>query len=122
MKISATELAELISDAANKATKTEVEFGPAVWQTPGTDSAIMNGEKYLIRTPTVYHLGRVVRVTSTEVVLDTCSWIVDTGRLSECLKNGTYNECEPMGDGVIVPRCNISDMSPWAHALPTVAK
>lgn len=85
-------------------------------------TAIQVGQKYLIRTPTVYHLGEVVRVTSTEVVLNTCSWIADTGRFNECLKLGTYKECEPMGDGVIVPRCNISDMSPWNHALPTVPK
>lgn len=87
-----------------------------------SDSAIQVGQAYLIRTPTVYHLGRVVRITPTEIVLNEAGWLADTGRFSDCITSGSFSEYEPMGDGVIVPRCNISDMTPWRHALPKERK
>jgi hypothetical protein len=82
------------------------------------DTAFEVGRAYLIRTPTVYHLGRVVRITSAELVLDDAGWVADTGLFSKCLAEGTVSEYEPMGNGVIVPRVNISDASPWKHPLP----
>jgi len=89
---------------------------------PAIDSAIQVGQAYLIRTPTVYHLGRVIKITSSEIVLNECGWLADTGRFGKCIATGKYSEYEPMGDGVIVQRANISDMTPWRHALPKEAK
>lgn len=82
------------------------------------DTAFEVGRAYLIRTPTVYHLGRVVRITAHELVLDEAGWLVETGLFSPCIEKGTYSEYEPMGNGVVVPRANISDATPWKHALP----
>lgn len=106
----------------NSLTIAEARVIAAMFGGAPAESAIQVGSAYLIRTPTVYHLGRVVRVTSAEIVLDDAGWLADTGRFGECIAKGSYNEYEPMGSGVIVQRCNVCDMTPWRHALPKETK
>ena len=89
---------------------------------PMDETAFEVGKAYLIRTPTMHHIGRVVRITPTELVLDDCGWLADSGRFGECIAKGTYNEYEPMGDGVIVPRINVVDATIWRHKMPKEAK
>jgi hypothetical protein len=69
---------------------------------------------YFIRTVTFYYVGRLLFVTPQELVLDQCSWVADTGRFSDALKNGTVNENEPFPDGnVIIGRGSIIDAHIW---------
>lgn len=68
------------------------------------------GQCYLIRTVTMIDTGRVVEVTSHEIVLTEAAWIADTGRFSDALKSLTFNEVEPFPDGkVIIGRGAIID-------------
>jgi hypothetical protein len=86
-----------------------------------SESWMQTGKSYLIRA-TFHHIGRVVRVTPTEIVLTGGGWLADSGRFSECLANGTVNEFEacPEGSERIVSRDDIIDAFEWHHDLPEV--
>lgn len=72
------------------------------------------GKLYFIRTVTFYYIGRLIAMTPIELVLDQCSWVADTGRFSDALKNGTVNENEPFPDGpVIIGRSVVIDAHIW---------
>jgi hypothetical protein len=78
------------------------------------------GKNYFIRTVTHHHTGTLVGVTSQELILENAAWIADDGRLTEALKNCTFNEVEmfPAGSRVIVGRGSIID----ATEIDTVPK
>ena len=78
------------------------------------------GKSYLFHTHLGIWLGKVAAISLDQIQIDSCSWIPDQGRMSECVKKGTYNECEPLGDGVVIPSGFIA--VPWRHALPTKVK
>ena len=80
------------------------------------------GNKVLVRTVTLYHTGRIVEVTPTELVLEDAAWIADTGRLNAALVGGTTNEVEPFPDPVAVSRGSIVDVTTWRGELPRSVK
>lgn len=83
------------------------------------------GEKYLIRCVTHYQVGRLVGMTEEkELVLEDASWVPDTGRFHNALRDGVnaLNEVEPFPGQVLVGRGAIVDAAPWSHELPTVQK
>lgn len=86
--------------------------------TGSAESAIRVGQKYLIRTVTLYYTGEVVSVSAAEIVLTKAAWIPDTGRFADCLRTGSFAEVEPFLDDVIVPRGGIIDATVWRHDLP----
>lgn len=81
---------------------------------------IKQGQAYLFHTALGIWLGKVAAVEMDEIVLDECSWIPDQGRMHECVAKGTYNECEPVGNGVVLRGMSIA--VPWKHKLPREAK
>jgi hypothetical protein len=78
------------------------------------------GKAYLIHTHLGIWLGVVRNVTPDEILLDSCSWVADQGRMGACVREGTILESEYVGDGVIVPATAIK--VPWRHDLPTKDK
>ena len=80
------------------------------------------GQNYLVETVTKYFLGKLVRVTEQELLLDEASWIADTGRYNECLRDGVANEVEPCPGSVIVGRGAIVSASLWTSPLLRVVK
>ncbi len=80
------------------------------------------GEKYFIRTVTMFFTGMVIAVTDSDIELSDAAWIADTRQFSEFLKNGPSKdaEIEPYPHGVIVNRGSIIDCSVWVHNLPKV--
>jgi len=81
------------------------------------------GEQYVIRTVTMIQIGNLVYIDENELGLENASWIADTGRWMNFLKEGKYNECEPFPEGiVIVGRHSIIDVCVWKHKLPTEQK
>jgi hypothetical protein len=88
----------------------------------GPGGNVRVGEKILIRGVTLYYVGRVEKVSSTEIVLSTASWVADTGKFNKALTTGELSEVEPYPNGVIVNRGAVMDISPWDHELPTKAK
>lgn len=80
------------------------------------------GNQVLIRTTTVYDLGRIVEITPMEIVLSDASWVADTGRFSDCLARGTLSVVEVFAHEVAVARSSIVDVTLWPHELPTTSK
>lgn len=96
-------------------------FGSAPKQTDA--SAWEIGKGYLIRTVTMTNTGRLVAVTEQELVLEDCSWVADTGRFCDALKNGKFNEVEPFPPGkVIIGRGAIVDACVVNFDLPREQK
>lgn len=79
------------------------------------------GKAYFIRTVTLYQVGRVVAISGQFVKLEDASWIADTGRFSDALKNGNFSEIEPVGESYI-NLSSIIDAFPWEHKLPSEKK
>jgi hypothetical protein len=83
------------------------------------------GEKVYIRTVTHHQVGEVVGVSdvgnTTFVVLKNASWIADSGRWHDALKDGFKDnaEIEPEQGLVAVNVGSIIDINEWVHALPT---
>ena len=46
------------------------------------------------------------------------SWVADSGRFHNALKDGTLNEIEPFISDVIINRGGIIDVTEWIHDLP----
>ena len=89
----------------------------------GKSHSYETGQCYLVRA-TYHHIGRLVAVTDTDLVLEDGGWLADSGRFGECLANGTVNEFEKVPTGMrrIVSRADVIDAFPWRHALPTETK
>jgi hypothetical protein len=63
------------------------------------------GAVYLIRTVTMFEVGRVVAASKQWVMLEDAAWVADTGRFADALKKWQFNEVEPFPDGVIGVSC-----------------
>ena len=86
------------------------------------DSPYKIGETYFIRTVTMSLVGKLVHVFDNELLLAEASWIADTGRFHQALKDGAFDEIEPFVNDVIVNRQAIIDATIWDHILPTTQK
>ena len=77
------------------------------------------GKNYFIRTVTMIDVGRLVRVTEHELVLEDAAWIADTGRFTQALEKVQFGEVElfPTGE-VIIGRGSVID----AVQIPTLPK
>lgn len=80
------------------------------------------GQNYFIRTVTHHITGKLLKVTSKELLLSDAAWIADDGRFHDALKTGKLNEIEPFIDDVIVGRGSIIDACIWRHPLPKEQK
>uniref|UniRef100_A0A6M3L9G7 Uncharacterized protein n=1 Tax=viral metagenome TaxID=1070528 RepID=A0A6M3L9G7_9ZZZZ len=81
------------------------------------------GERYYIEQVTKYFTGRLVALTNRELILDQCAWIADTGRYTQAMATGNFNEVEPFPDGfVFVMRDAGVLIRPWSLILPRSQK
>lgn len=92
----------------------------------GSKSASENpyriGGNYFIRTVTHHHTGRLVQVTSQELVLEDAAWIADDGKFSDAVKSASFSEVEMFPKGrVIIGRAAIIDATEIT-TLPTSTK
>lgn len=82
-----------------------------------SESPFAVGKKYFIRTATMAQLGRLKKLTKEFLILEKASWIADTGRFHDFLKDGTCNEYESFVEDCIVPIASIIDATEWTHDL-----
>lgn len=87
-----------------------------------TESAFMTGKAYFIRTVTYASVGLLTRITDKEFVLSNASWVADTGRFHNALRDGTFSEIEPFINDVVISRDAIVDATEWQHPLPDKQK
>ncbi len=78
-------------------------------------------KKYFIRTVTMHLVGKLKFVSDKELVLSSASWVADSGKFHNALKNGKLEEVEPFVNDVIVNRASIIDATVWDHDLPKEA-
>lgn len=82
------------------------------------------GKKVFIRTVTYHLVGKVERAPASKrgfIELSGASWVADSGRFTQAIKDGTLNEVEPVGTAYVNPAA-ITDLFPWEHDLPTTQK
>ena len=91
-------------------------------ETCTSDFPIEIGKCVFIRTVTMYYLGRLKKVYGQFITLEDASWIADTGRFYDFLKEGKANEVEPFTQDVHIPFGSLIDISIWTHSLPKEQK
>lgn len=79
------------------------------------------GDKFFFRTVTYHLVGEVKKIVGRFAHLKNASWIADSGRFNEAIKDGTLSEVEPVGDA-FVNLDTVVDFFPWNHPLPTKVK
>ena len=81
------------------------------------------GGKYFFRTVTYHTVGEVKKIVGRFAYLKNASWIADTGRFSDFIKEGlqTNTEVEPVGDQ-FVNLDTVVDFFEWKHQLPSKQK
>lgn len=75
------------------------------------------GKAWFFRTVTYHMVGKVTKIIGSFVQLENASWIPDSGRFMQFIKNGTTNEVEPVGT-CFVNIDTVTDFFPWNNKLP----
>ena len=75
------------------------------------------GKKLFIRTVTYHIVGRVTGKMDMFLKMEDASWVADSGRFMNAIKEGKLNEVEPVGEA-FVSLSAVCDMFPWNHDLP----
>lgn len=100
--------------------KLRVQFGAEI--TPAIDRlGDLAGKSWFFRTVTYHLVGHVEKVVGSWAVLRNASWVSDSGRFMQAIKDGVLNEVEPVGDALL-NLDTVTDAFPWRHALPDKQK
>ena len=76
----------------------------------------MVGEKFFFRTVTYHLVGKVEKQIGDFLKLSDASWVADSGRFMNAIKEGKLNEVEPVGIAYI-NLTTVVDFFPWRHSL-----
>ena len=79
------------------------------------------GKKMFIRTVTYHMVGKVEKLAGNFFVLSKASWVADSGRFMNAIKDGKLSEVEPVGQAFLNVQ-TIVDMFEWKHDLPKEQK
>jgi hypothetical protein len=79
------------------------------------------GKSFFFRTVTYHIIGKVIKIVGTMLQLEQASWVADSGRFMNAIKEGTLNEVEPVGDWFVNIGA-IVDFGIWDHELPKKQK
>ena len=78
------------------------------------------GQNVFFRTVTYHAIGEVNKTVGKFVHLKTASWVADTGRFMNFIKDGVQanSEIEPVGE-MFLNMDTVVDFFIWKHELPT---
>jgi hypothetical protein len=79
------------------------------------------GKAYLVRTVTYHQVGILKDIQGDFLIFKDASWVADSGRFSECLSKGTFNEVEYVGP-MMINKMAIVDAFPWENKVPKETK
>lgn|SRR3990167_3147015 len=79
------------------------------------------GHNFFFRTVTYHLIGKVTKRIGMFLQLENASWVADSGRFMQAIKNGELKEVEPVGTAFVNLE-SVTDMFPWRHKLPTEQK
>lgn len=74
------------------------------------------GSKWYFRTVTYHSVGKVTKIIGKIAQLESASWIADSGRFMNAIKDGTLDEVEPVGK-MFINLDTVVDFFPWKHSL-----
>ena len=82
------------------------------------------GGNVMVRTVTMIYVGKLIAAHRHELVLTDASWIPETGRWAQFIKEGNISECEPYPYDmeVIIGRGAVLDACKWLSGLPRKQK
>lgn len=89
--------------------------------TKDRDFSSLIGGKFFFRTVTYHTVGKVVGVYNNFIKIEDSSFIPDTPRFMNFIKDGDLDEVEPTGT-CWINIDSVTDFFPWKHALPSVQK
>ena len=75
------------------------------------------GKKFFFRTVTYHLVGRVAKRIGNVFELSDASWVADSGRFMQAIKEGKLSEVEPVGQAFLNMQ-SVTDFFPWHHDLP----
>lgn len=81
----------------------------------------MIGQKYFFRTVTYHLVGKVQSQVGKFLRLIDASWVAESGRFMQAIKEGKLNEVEPVGV-TYINLDSVTDFFPWKHSLPKEQK
>ncbi len=87
----------------------------------GLDCPFEIDKVYLIRTVTYHQIGILKGIAGDFLIFRDASWVADSGRFSECISKGTFNEVEYVGP-MIINKTAIVDAFPWENKVPKETK
>ena len=79
------------------------------------------GKAYLIRTVTYHQVGILKDIQGDFLIFKDASWVADSGRFSDCVTKGTFNEVEYVGP-MMINKTAIVDAFPWENKVPKETK
>jgi len=79
------------------------------------------GKAYLIRTVTYHQVGILKDIQGDFLIFKDASWVADSGRFSDCITKGSFNEVEFVGP-MIINKTAIVDAFPWENKVPKETK
>ena len=79
------------------------------------------GKSFFFRTVTYHIVGKVVKRIGNILELENASWIADSGRFTQAIKEGKFNEVEPTGQ-CFINLDTVTDFYPAKYKLPTEQK
>jgi len=81
------------------------------------------GKSWLFRTVTYHILGKVEQKIGKWLKIKNASWVADSGRFMNFIKNGVQSnsEIEPVGD-MFLNLESVTDFFFWKHSLPKEQK
>ena len=79
------------------------------------------GQKLFIRTVTYHLVGKLTKIIGNLWQLEDASWVADSGRFMNAIKDGSLDEVEPVGEAFVNSN-SIVDIFPWKHNLPNKQK
>jgi hypothetical protein len=79
------------------------------------------GKAYLIRTVTYHQVGVLKEIIGEFLIFKDASWVADSGRFSDCLSKGSFNEVEYVGP-MMINKTAIVDAFQWENEIPKETK
>ena len=79
------------------------------------------GKQWFFRTVTYHMVGKAVKLCGKFIQLENASWIADSGRFSQAVKSGDFDEVEPAGI-CFVNLDTVTDFFPANYKLPDKQK
>lgn len=86
-----------------------------------TAEAFEIGMAYLIRTVTYHQVGVLKEIKGDFLIFKDASWVADSGRFSDCLSKGSFDEIEFVGP-MLINKTAIVDAFPWENKVPKETK